>query len=250
MYNKVKTDSEITAIRESGRMLATVLEIIEKQLKPGVTGLEIDAIANSELKKLGGVPAFLGYQGFPGSICISINDAVVHGIPNSIPFKDGDIIGFDFGVTYDGMITDAARTFIVGENKDGEKLRLLKATQKSLDMAINKVKNGCSVGDISAAAQKVLDENKLGNVRDLVGHGVGHHVHEGPDVPNYGHAGTGPLLKKGMTIAIEPMATLGDYKVVIDPDGWTIRTRDGSLSAHFEDTVLITDDGCEILTRL
>jgi methionyl aminopeptidase len=250
MYNKVKTSEEITAIRESGRMLALVLDKIEKYVKPGVTGLEIDKIANEELKKLGGLPAFLGYQGFPNSICISINDAVVHGIPNSIPFKEGDIIGFDFGVSYEGMITDAARTFIVGNTDDKQKLRLLEYTQKSLDMAINKVKNGASVGDISEATEKVLADNRLGNVRDLVGHGVGHYVHEEPEVPSYGHAGTGPKLKAGMTIAIEPMATLGDYKVVIDPDGWTIRTRDGSLSAHFEDTVLVTDDGCEILTRL
>lgn len=248
MYNKVKTPKEIEAIRESGRMLSTVLLKIEEVIKPGMTGLEIDELANNMLKEMGGVPAFLGYQGFPNSICISVNDAVVHGIPNNTPFKSGDIVGFDFGVIYEGMITDAARTFIVGEaSKEVEKL--VASTKRSLDNAINKVKNGCSVGDIANAAQTVLDSGNYGIVRDLVGHGVGHNVHEEPEIPNYGVSGTGPKLKSGMTIAIEPMATLGDYKVVIDPDGWTIRTRDGSLSAHFEDTILVTDDGAEILTR-
>lgn len=249
MYNKVKTAKEIEAIRESGRMLSSVLTRIEEVLKPGMTGLEIDALTNDMLKEMGGIPAFLGYQGFPNSICISVNDAVVHGIPNNIPFKDGDIVGFDFGVIYEGMITDAARTFIIGSTTN-EIQNLVKATQRSLDNAINKVKNGCSVGDIANAAQTILDQGNYGIVRDLVGHGVGHYVHEEPEIPNYGVAGTGSKLKSGMTIAIEPMATMGDYKVVIDPDGWTIRTRDGSLSAHFEDTILVTDDGAEILTRL
>lgn len=250
MYNKVKTSQEVEAIRESGRMLATVLEKVVAAAKPGVTGLEIDELANSELKKLGGVPAFLGYHGFPNSICISINDSVVHGIPNDRPFKDGDVVGFDFGVTYNGMITDAARTVIVGEPSKKAVEDLVKETKKSLDMAINAVRNGGSIGDISEAAQRVMDRGGYGIVRDLVGHGVGHNVHEEPEIPNYGLKGTGPKLKSGMTIAIEPMATMGDWRVVIDPDGWTIRTRDGSLSAHFEDTVLVTDDGCEILTRL
>ncbi len=249
MFNKPKTDQEIKAIRESGKMLATVLAEIEKNIKPGITGVEVDAIARKELKALGGIPAFLGYQGFPATICISANDSVVHGIPNNIPFKEGDIVGFDYGVTYGGMITDAARTFAVGDiDKKAKKLML--ATQRSLDAAIDAVKNGHSVGDLSAAAQKVLDDGGYGIVRDLVGHGVGHNVHEDPEIPNYGIKGTGPTLKTGMTIAIEPMATLGGYNVVIDPDGWTIRTRDGSLSAHFEDTILVTTSGSEILTRL
>ncbi len=250
MYNKVKTYDEIEAIRKSGWMLATVLEKVIEAVKPGVTGLEIDELANSELKKLGGVPAFLGYQGFPNSICISVNDAVVHGIPNDTPFKEGDVVGFDFGVRYNGMITDAARSVIVGSPNNSQLDKLLKTTKKSLDTAINAVENGCSVGDIGQAAQRVIDAEGYGNVRDLVGHGVGHNVHEEPEIPNYGLAGTGPKLKSGMTIAIEPMVTMGDWRVVIDPDGWTIRTRDGSVSAHFEDTILVTDDGCEILTRL
>lgn len=249
MYNRVKTRAETEAIRESGRILATVLEKIVDFVDVGVTGVEIDNLALKELKKLGGAPAFLGYQGFTASVCISVNDAVVHGIPNNTPFKNGDIVGFDFGVIYKGMITDAARTVIVGESTP-ELDKLLQATKRSLDDAINAVVDGCSVGDISYAAQQSLDAGGYGIVRDLVGHGVGHSVHEEPEIPNHGTKGTGPKLKSGMTIAIEPMSTLGDYKVVMDPDGWTIRTRDGSLSAHFEDTILVTDDGAEILTRL
>jgi methionyl aminopeptidase len=248
MYNRVKTDKEIAAIRESGRMLAAVLNKIESVVSAGMTGIDIDELARTELRKLGGIPAFLGYQGFPNTICISVNDAVVHGIPNNTPFKEGDVIGFDFGVIYDGMVTDAARTIIIGDAKP-EIQNLVRATQRSLDKAILQVKNGCSIGDIASAAQSVLDAGNYGIVRDLVGHGVGHQVHEDPEVPNYGVAGTGPKLKTGMTIAIEPMATLGGWAVVMDPDGWTIRTRDGSISAHFEDTVLVTDDGAEILTR-
>jgi len=243
-----KTPEEINNIRISGQMLAKVLNLIEKELVVGMTGIDVDRLAINELKKLGGIPAFLGYQGFPNTICISVNDAVVHGIPNSIPFKSGDVVGFDFGVIYGGMITDAARTFVVGDT-NAEVKKLVQATKRSLDDAINKVKNGCSVGDISSAAQDVLDKGGYGIVRDLVGHGVGHKVHEEPEIPNYGVAGTGPKLKSGMTIAIEPMATMGGWAVVMDSDGWTIKTKDGSLAAHFEDTVLVTDSGAEILTR-
>lgn len=250
MYNKVKTKAEIEAIRESGKMLATVLQAVQKYIKAGMSGLEVDAFANRELKALGGVPAFLGYQGFPGSICISVNDAVVHGIPDAYTFKDGDIVSFDFGVVYRGMITDAARSVVIGGEPPAEIKKLLQTTQRALDDAINIVKNGVAVGDISAAAQKPIDAGGYGNVRDLVGHGVGHQVHEEPEIPNYGVAGTGPILKTGMTVAIEPMVTMGDWRVVIDPDGWTIRTRDGSLSAHFEDTILVTETSAEILTRI
>ena len=250
MYNKVKTEKEIIAIRESGRILATVLDKIVGTVTPGMTGLAIDTLAREETKKMGGTPAFLGYQGFPAAICISINDAVVHGIPSNIPFQAGDVIGFDFGVVFDGMITDAARTVVIGNESSKKVTKLLQATQRSLNTAIDAVKAGATVGDIAHAAEKVMKAGQLGIVRDLVGHGVGHHVHEGPEIPNYGIPGTGPLLKSGMTLAIEPMATLGDWQVVMDPDGWTVRTRDGSLAAHFEDTVLVIDGGCEILTRL
>lgn len=252
-----KTIIEIQNIRTSGTILATVLKLIEIELKPGITGLDIDKIARKELEKLGGKPAFLGVKGgpgvddFPATICISVNDAVVHGIPDDIGFKEGDIVGFDFGVDYKGMITDAARTFIVGgKAKNQDVQMLLDNTKRSLTAGISMVKAGARVGDISAAVQKVLEENNLGIVRELVGHGVGHELHEEPEIPNYGFANTGYVLKEGMTIAVEPMATLGGWRVAVDAsDGWTIRTKDGSLSAHFEDTLLVTSDGVEILTQ-
>jgi len=247
-----KNEKEIQAIRESGRMLAHILVEIKKTLSAGMSGIDVDELVMREMRAFGAIPAFLGYQGFPKAICISVNDAVVHGIPDERAFQAGDIIGFDCGVLYDGMITDAARTLIVGGNThaDNRTQKLLIATQRSLNDAINAVVAGGRVGNISAAAQRVLDDGGYGIVRDLVGHGVGHKVHEGPEIPNYGVAGTGKILKEGMTLAIEPMATLGGWQVVMDPDGWTIRTRDGSLAAQFEDTVLVTSDGCEILTRL
>ncbi len=254
---KPKTPVEIDNIRKSGAILAQILNGIEKILQPGLTGKKIDEFAMAELQRLGGKPVFIGVSGgrgvqdFPASICISLNDAVVHGIPDDVPFKEGDVIGFDFGVSYNGMITDAARTFIVGgEARKKVEQILVETTLRSLDAGINVVKAGARTGDIGAAVQAVLEKSSLGVVRELVGHGVGHDLHEPPEVPNYGFKGTGALLKSGMTIAIEPMATLGEWRVVIDPDGWTIRTRDGSCAAHFEDTILITEDGCEILTRI
>ncbi len=250
-----KNTNEIAAIRKSGKMLADVLRHLEAALEPGVTGVEIDEIARQRLKELGGKPAFLGVPGprgvpdFPATVCISVNDAVVHGIPDDKPFKSGDLVSFDFGVTYGGMITDAARTFIVGEAKSEESARLVEETKRSLDAGLKVIKNNARTGDIGAAVQAVLDESGYGIVRELVGHGVGHELHEAPEIPNYGFKGMGDKLVDGMTIAVEPMATLGEWRVVVDPDGWTIRTRDGSLSAHFEDTVLVTSSGFEILTR-
>lgn len=249
MMTKVKTNAELVAMRESGRMLATVLGVVQKNIAVGISTKELATIAATELKALGGKPTFFGYYGFPDVICISVNDEVVHGIPSSKLIKSGDIVSFDFGVTYDGMITDAARSILVGPDNKA-KLQLLAATSASLDAGIAAVKDGVKVGDISAAVQDVLDTGGYGIVRDLVGHGVGHALHEDPNVPNYGKAGTGPILQAGMTIAIEPMSTLGSFKVYTHDDGWTIATRDGSMSAHFEDTILVTESGAEILTRV
>jgi methionyl aminopeptidase len=249
MFTRVKTDREIVAIKASGRIMAKVMQQISKTVIPGMSGKDVAAFAAQELKGLGAIPSCLGYNGFPDVICVSANDAVVHGIPNSTQFNAGDVVSFDFGVTYDGMITDSAFTMVIGgvsNNKDID--RLLKVTERSLYAGIDQLKDGVRVGDIGSAVQKVLDSARLGIVRDLVGHGVGHNFHEGPDIPNYGHAGIGSKLKAGMTIAIEPMATLGDYHVKIDKDGWTFRTVDGSLAAHFEHTILITQTGYEILT--
>lgn len=247
MFTRVKTPEEIANMRQSGAMLAAILQKISVMAAPGVTGIDVSALARKELKAFGATASFLGYHGYADVICISPNDVVVHGIPNAREFKDGDVVGFDFGVKFRGMITDAAFSMVIG-NSSKTKKRLLKETERSLYAGIEQVRDGVRTGDIGAAVQKVLDAAQLGIVRDLVGHGVGHYVHEEPNIPNYGMAGTGSTLKAGMTIAIEPMATLGDYHVNMDRDGWAIRTNDGSLAAHFEHTVLITSDGYEILT--
>ena len=248
MFTRVKTPEEIKNMRESGKILAAILKQLPAMVVPGMTGIDVSTFAKKELKAFGATASFLGYQGYPDVICISPNDMVVHGIPSARPFADGDVIGFDFGVKFNDMITDSAFSMVVGGSTKTKK-KLLSETERSLYAGIEVVKDGVRTGDIAAAVQKVLEPGGYGIVRDLVGHGVGHYVHEDPNIPNYGTAGTGTALKAGMTIAIEPMATLGGYHVKMDRDGWGIRTADGSLSAHFEHTVLITPDGYEILTQ-
>lgn len=238
-------------MRESGAMLATVLSIFPKQIETGMSTKDVADIARAELNKLGGAPAFLGYQGFPDVICISVNDEVVHGIPRTDKIlKDGDLMGLDFGVTYKGMITDSAVTVVVGDWRNKQDKKLVNVTQEAMLAGIQAVHDRVRTGDIGSAIEAILSHNKFGIVRDLVGHGVGHALHEDPNIPNYGRANTGPWLSAGMTIAIEPMATLGSEAVYLAPDDWTILTQDGSRSAHFEHTVLITEDGAEILTQL
>lgn len=249
MYTKVKTPQEIKDMRTSGHMLASVLAYLKPKVEPGITTKDLANLAAAELKKLGGNAPFLGYNGFPDVICISLNDEVVHGIPGNEVIQDGDLVSLDFGVEHNGMITDAAITVVAGEG-NGAKRKLLKGTEESLQAAISVVKNGVKTGDIGAAAEKIMTQYGFGIVRDLVGHGVGHEVHEEPDIPNYGQAGTGKMLQTGMTIAIEPMSTLGGERVLLDSDGWTIKTYDRSLSAHFEHTILILEDTAEILTTL
>lgn len=249
MVTRVKSSREITAMRESGQMLATVLQLLKKQLTPGMSTKDLALSAARELQSLGGVPSFLGYQGFPDVICISVNDEVVHGIPRATKIiKDGDIVGLDFGVTVDGMITDAAISVIAGKPKQKRHIHLLQDTETALHAGIQAVHDQVRTGDIGHAVESSLQHRPYGIVRDLVGHGVGHAVHEDPNIPNYGRAHTGPWLNQGMTIAIEPMVTLGSDQVYIGEDGWTVLTRDGSWAAHFEHTVLITADGAEILT--
>lgn len=251
MLTKVKTAKEIDYMRESGRMLATVLSTLRPKVTPGITTKELADAAAKELKVLGGKPAFLGYQGFPDVLCISINNEVVHGIPKPRRIiQKGDIVGLDFGVTYRGLITDAAISVIAGGTADGDISRLVTATERALHAGIEAAGPMAAVGDIGAAVQAVLDKERLGIVRDLVGHGVGHELHEDPNIPNFGKAGTGFSLQPGMTVAIEPMSTLGRNAVYIAQDGWTVLTMDGSPSAHFEHTILITAEGPEILTTL
>ena len=250
MYTKVKTAEEIVAMRESGRMLAAVLDVLKQNITIGMSTKQLDDLARSELQKLGGQPAFLGYNGFPNVLCVSVNEEVVHGIPRfDKVITDGDIVSMDFGVSYKGMITDSAVSVIVGNASDADH-KLLVATEASMFAGIQEVKDGVRTGTIGAAVEAVLNKAKYGIVRDLVGHGVGHHVHEDPNVPNYGRANTGETLQAGMTIAIEPMATRGTDKVFVTEDEWTIVTQDNSRAAHFEHTVLITESGFEILTTL
>ncbi len=248
MYTRVKTPKEIESMRRAGQILGAVLQILEDSVVVGMDTAQIDDIAKKEVLVRGGKSAFLGYQGFAGSICTSVNDAVVHGIPSKkIVLKNGDVIGLDLGVAYDNMIVDGAISLIVGESTK-ENAKLLEVTKRALNEGIKQVKDGCTTGDIGEAIERVLKADSYGIVRDLVGHGVGHEVHEDPNIPNFGKKGSGSILKAGMTIAIEPMANLGGEKVYIDSDGWTVRTEDGSVSAHFEHTVLVTDNGFEILT--
>ena len=251
MMTQIKTATEILAMRESGRMLATILDSLKVKVGPGVSTKDLAIIANRELKALGGSAPFLGYQGFPDVICISLNDEVVHGIPRPDRIiKEGDLVSLDFGVNYRGMITDSAITLIVGKPKSNKHQELVRYTRESLIAGIEAVHDGVRTGDIGSAVQNILDKHGYGIVRDLVGHGVGHELHEDPNIPNYGRSNTGPWLKAGMTIAIEPMATLGGDRVMLDPDHWTIKTHDHSMAAHFEHTVLITKEGVEVLTTL
>jgi methionyl aminopeptidase len=245
-----KTDIEIAAMRKSGYILGSVLEKIRRDVRAGMTPKQVSVLAAAETARLGGKPAFRGFEGFPDIICISNNNEVQHSIPNDRPFRNGDIVNFDYGVVYERMITDAGITVCIGGQPDADAARLLKGTEAALYAAIDVVRAGVRVGDISATIEAVLRSHKLGIVRELVGHGVGHALHEAPEIPNYGHAGTGPILKAGMTIAIEPITTLGGHKIFQAHDGWTLLTVDGSRSAQFEHTLLVTQDGCEILTQV
>jgi methionyl aminopeptidase len=243
----VRTPAEIDSMRTSGGILAAVLSHLEQQIATGMITAELDALAAAETKRLGGEAAFLGHEGFSKSICISVNDQVVHGIPGGRAIEDGDVVGLDFGVRYQGMITDSAITVAVGEITSSA-ARLLKVTEEALYAGIDAATAGHHVGDVSAAIERHLRQANLGIIRELAGHGVGRELWEDPQVLNYGRAGSGPVLKAGQTIAIEPMASLGSPAIQLLADHWTIATRDGSLTAQFEHTILITDGPAEILT--
>jgi methionyl aminopeptidase len=244
-----KTTDEITVMKEGGRRLGAILQSLAAEVQAGITGKDISAIAAQAIKKNGLQPVLLGYQGFDDVICVSVNDAIVHGMPTKIQFKDGDVVKLDLTVGYKSLIVDSAITVIIGTGT-ADARRLRDGTQQALMAGVDAIKGeGTRVGDISAAVQAILDQHKLGVIRDLVGHGVGYSIHEDPNIPNYGLKGTGPILMSGMTIAVEPMASLGDWHISQAKDGWTILMTDGSLGAHFEHTVLITDDGAEILTQ-
>ncbi|UTX51743.1 type I methionyl aminopeptidase [Candidatus Saccharibacteria bacterium TM7i] len=238
-------------MREGGKILAEIFAGLRKQVKPGVSEKELDAWVEAEIKRRGAIATYKTAEvNFPAVICISTNEQLVHGIPTDYVLQEGDVVGFDLVIEYKKMKTDSAFTMVVGNKATGAQKHLLQATERALYAGIDAIKGPVRVGDISAAVEKVLKDAKVGIVRELVGHGVGHTMHEAPEVPNYGKKGSGPLLAPGDTIAIEPMASLGGERVVVEDDGWTISMRDGSLGAQFEHTVLVTEDGVEILTQV
>lgn len=252
MNRPQKTPAQIQAMREGGKILAAVFSGLKKHVRAGMTGREVDTWVEKEIQRLGATPTYKEpVPNFPGVICISSNEAIVHGVPTDDAFEKGDVVGFDLVITYKAMKVDSAFTMVIDEAPSGAVKHLLNTTERSLYAGIDAIKGGGTyTGDIGAAVETVLAGGKLGIIRELVGHGVGLEMHMPPDVPNYGRKGTGTLLMPGDTIAIEPMATLGGERVVTEDDGWTISTKDGSLAAHFEHTVLITEDGAEILTQL
>lgn len=257
----VKTKEEIEILREGGRRLAQILQKIVATAKPGVSALDLDGLAEGLIFESGGIPAFKGYRleglktPYPGSLCVSINDEVVHGIPRKDKIlKEGDVVGLDIGMQWpagqnqkDGLFTDMAVTIGIGKISP-EAESMVRATKEALGVGIQSVRPGARIGDISHAIQKCLENHHLGIIHDLAGHGVGYKLHEEPFIPNYGRKGTGPEIREGMVLAIEPMATLGDWRITLDNDNWTFRTQDNSLAAHFEHTVAVVGGGYEVLT--
>lgn len=245
----IKSAREIESMRAAGKIVAETLEKIKEVVKPGITTKELDLIAEEYIRKNHGIPAFLGYSGYPASICASVNDEVVHGIPSQRVLNDGDIVSIDIGAFYDGYCGDAARTFEVG-NVSPKAKRLIKITQESFFKGIVMAVEGKRLQDISHAIQTYVESNGYSVVRALVGHGIGKNMHEEPQVPNYGVPGKGPRLTAGVTLAIEPMVNEGRFHVKTLSDGWTVITSDGSLSAHYENTIAITASEPEILTMV
>ena len=245
----LKQPDEIDKARASNRIVAEVLSVLREKVKPGVTTRELDKIAEGVTEKRGARPAFKGYRGYPYSLCTSVNEEVVHGMPSNRVLVEGDIVGLDFGVCYQGLYGDSAITLPVGRVSE-QATRLMQVTEQSLYSAIHQACDGNRLGDISAAVQETVETAGYSIVRDFVGHGIGKSMHEDPQIPNFGKKGRGIELKKGMILAIEPMVNAGKYKVKILSDGWTVITADGSLSAHFEHSVAITDNGPDILSKL
>lgn len=243
----IKSEREIELMRKAGMMVSKTHKYLKQFIKEGITTLELDKFAEDYIRSMGGVPSCKGYEGFPATLCTSVNDEVVHGIPNKRKLKKGDIITIDMVIGYEGYQGDAAWTYAVGEVSNQKKY-LMKHTENALYEGIKQVKPGNRIGDISAAVEEYAISHNLGVVKELCGHGIGTDMHEDPDVPNYGKKGTGPKLKEGMVICIEPMLNLGSADIYMLEDGWTIKTEDALPSAHYEHTILVTHDGYEILT--
>jgi methionyl aminopeptidase len=243
----LKSEREIELMHRSGRVTARVLTELMRAARPGVTTGQLDAMAERGIRAGGAVPTFKGYHGFTGSICASVNDEVVHGIPGSRVLQDGDLLSIDIGSTLEGYVSDTAVTVAIGTISEAAQ-RLLDVTRECLTAGIERMRDGNRIGDIGAAVQQHAEARGYGVVRELVGHGVGREMHEEPQVPNYGASGTGMVLRPGLVLAIEPMITEGTYKVNIQRDGWTVVTQDGKLAAHFEHTIAVTNDGPKVLT--
>ncbi len=245
----LKLPEEIEKARASNRIVAEVLNRLREKIKPGVKTKELDKLAEEITAKRGAKPAFKGYRGYPFALCVSVNEVVVHGMPSDRVLEEGDIVGLDFGVFYDGFYGDAAITLPVNK-VSGKAQRLMQVTEQSLYAGIQQARSGNRLGDISAAVQDTVEQAGYSVVRDFVGHGIGKNLHEEPQIPNFGRKGRGVELKPGMILAIEPMVNEGQYHVKVLSDGWTVVTQDGSLSAHFEHSIAITDNGPDILSRL
>ncbi len=243
----LKSDREIEIMRQAGRITAAARSLAREMVTPGITTAQIDREVRRFIEKSGATPTFLGYGGYPASVCLSVNEEVIHGIPGHRVLRDGDIVSVDVGATYKGFVGDCAGTYVAGTASEEAK-RLIEVTRQSFFEGIKMARVGNRVGDISHAVQEYVEKNGFGVVREYVGHGVGSVMHEAPEVPNFGSAGRGPRLLKGMTIAVEPMVTQGTWEVRVLRDGWTVVTKDGKLAAHYENTIAITDGEPEILT--
>jgi len=243
----IKSEREIAIMRQAGRIVATVMDILIGQVRPGMKTKELDVIAAREVERLGAKPSFKGYRGFPANLCVSVNDEVVHGIPGERVLRQGDIVSLDLGASFMGFQGDAAVTIGVGEISSPAK-ELVETTEGVLKAGIAAARSGARLGDISATIQNYAESRGYSVVREYTGHGIGREMHEEPQIPNFGLPGTGPVLKKGMTLALEPMVNVGDWRTRLDDDHWTVLTADGSLSAHFEHTIAITDGEPEVLT--
>lgn len=247
---ELKSAKDREKMRKAGRVVAEVLQVLKTQCRVGMSTMEMDAIADREIRNRGAVPVFKGYRGYPASVCVSVNHEVVHGIPGSRRLRAQDLVSLDLGATVEGFVGDAALSFFLEEAPDEESLRLLTVTEESLYKAIAMAVPGGHLGDISYAVQEHVEQHGFSVVRDFVGHGIGRQMHEEPQVPNYGVPGRGILLKSGLALAIEPMVNMGAHDVDVLDDGWTVVTRDGSLSAHFEHTIFLDETGPEILTAI
>jgi len=243
-----KSDVELDLMREAGRIVALTHKELQQAVRPGITTKELDQIADDFIRKQGALPSFKGYHGYPASICASVNEVVVHGIPNDAPLNEGDIVAIDIGANIHGFHGDSAWTWGVGQISETAR-KLLDVTEQSLHQGIAQARTGNRLSDIGHAVQNYVESNGFSVVREFVGHGIGQQMHEDPSIPNYGPPGRGPLLKTGMTLAIEPMVNVGTYKTRTLADGWTVVTADSSLAAHFEHTVAVTENGPEILTK-